>query len=651
MKKKMWVASPLMYIAVLIMFVMTLLSFNKNMTLFIVELTITITFTISMIFSRAHFWLHCRYIMKSAKSVLLTENEEALNELEMPVLVAGLDGDIMWANNSFSSSIAKLEDVLGEDATKFVFPKTLRQISKEKGTNIEYKEKKFTAFAVKTKFSYILYFIDDTYYKKIQKEYTEKKPVVAVVSFDNREELLRNSGGAEESRITSEVETQIREWSHELNGFMRKLSNSLYLIITDEINTQKARNNKFEILDKVREIKGAKDLSATISVGVGRDASSATESEVWARKALEMALGRGGDQVVIISNNDKFEFFGGVSRGVEKSDKVRARVIATSLADNIKKAEKVFIMGHKFSDLDSVGSAIGVWAIAKHSLKKEVHIVINQAQSLASALINDMIKAYPNDRVFISSNEALAEFSSKTMVVVVDTHIENYTECPELIKKGKDIVVIDHHRMMVNHIKNSTIFFHEPAVSSASEMVTELAQYIDVNAISKVEACALLSGITLDTKNFILKTGVRTFEAAAILRQRGADTVKVKKYFANTMSTYKEKSRFVAAAEIFNSCAVAVGRGENDTSRISAAQAADELLYIQGVKASFVIFELGEEIIISGRSLGEVNVQVILEEFGGGGHLTMAGAQVKDMSIEEAKDALFTVLEDKLTNN
>lgn len=644
----MWVPSPLMYVAVVVMFVMTAFSYQVDFTLFIVELSISTVFAISLLFLQTQFWLHLKIIMKSAKSVLTTENEQALNELAMPVLVAGVGGDVVWSNDSFIERVAEGEKVFGENATKFVYPKTLRRIANENGSDIKYKDKHYTVYATKTDECFVLYFIDDTYYKKIHKEYTEKKLVVAVVSFDNKEELIRDISEVEESRINAEVETVLREWAIEMSGFIRKLSGNLYLLITDEISTEKAKAGKFAILDKVRKIKGSRDLSATISVGIGKDASTATESENWARRALEMALGRGGDQVVIIKPNDVFEFFGGISKGYEKRDKVRSRVIANSLSENIKTSEKVFVMGHKFSDLDSMGSAIGIWAVAKKTLKKEVHIVVNKTQSLALALITEMMNEYPNERIFISPQEATQEQTDKTLVVVVDTHSQSFVECPELVRDAGKVVVIDHHRMMVNYIKNSEIFYHEPSVSSASEMVTELIQYMDLKALSATESQALLSGIMLDTKNFVLKTGVRTFEAAAFLKQRGADTIKVKKYFSNTISTYKEKSHFVAAAEVYNGCALACGNSTGNSTRVSAAQAADELLYIQGVKASFVLFKLGNEIVMSGRSLGEVNVQVILEEFGGGGHLTMAGAQVKNLSLEEAKSALLAVIQDKI---
>ncbi len=644
----MWVVSPFMYLAALIMFVMTAFSYNVNITLFIVELSISVVFTIALIFARAQFWIHTRLAIKSARAVLLTENEEALNNMTLPIVVTGLEGDVMWANDIFVSEIAEGENVIADNITKYLYPKTLRQVLNEKNANIQYKNKKFTVYSIKTLHSHILYFVDDTYFKDIFKEYTEKKPVVALICFDDKDQVVRESGGGEESRITSEVEAVLREWATEMAGFLRKLSSSNYLMMTDEIHVEQAIANKFAVLDKVRQIRGDGNLYATISVGIGRNAPSAVDSETWARRALDMALGRGGDQVVIIKKGELFDFFGGVSRSVEKRDKVRSRVIATTLTEHIKKSDKVLIMGHKNSDLDSMGSAIGVWAAAQKGLNKQSYIVVDKNTSLAMPLIDEMMQAYPDRRIFIEPYEALQEVSEKSLIVVVDTHSNTFTESTELLKKAKKIVIIDHHRMLVNYIRESLIFYHEPSASSASEMVTELVQYIDMYCLDVVEAQALLSGIILDTKYFVFKAGVRTFEASAYLKQRGADTIKVKKYFANSMNSYREKAQLVSRADIYNGCAVACGEEDEYISRVAAAQAADELLSIQGVKASFVLFESNNEIVISGRSLGEVNVQVILEEFGGGGHLTMAGAQMKGTNINDAKAALIAVLADKV---
>ena len=336
---------------------------------------------------------------------------------------------------------------------------------------------------------------------------------------------------------------------------------------------------------------------------------------------------------------------------MEKRDKVRTRVIAATLSDHVKESDRVFVMGHKNSDLDAVGAAVGMWAAIRKGLERPAAIVINRNQTLAGPLVDMVAKAYPGEQVFIGAQEAMATATDRSLLIVVDTHSVNFVEHHELLERIPRVVVIDHHRMMVSHIKNALIFYHEPYASSASEMVTELVQYIKGSAIDSADAQALLAGIMLDTKNFVLKTGVRTFEASAFLRRRGADTVAVKKLFSDSLDTYKQKAQLVSGAEIYKGCAIASSSWEMEDLRIAAAQAADELLSIMGVNASFVLYRVGNDVSISARSLGDINVQLILEEFGGGGHFTMAGAQLKNTTIGEARRALLHALDTKLAEN
>ncbi len=398
----------------------------------------------------------------------------------------------------------------------------------------------------------------------------------------------------------------------------------------------------------MREIKTVNKMSATISIGVGRSADSLGESDRWARQALDMALGRGGDQVAVLRQNDVYEFFGGMSKGVEKRDKVRTRVIAASISDFVRASDRVYIMGHMNSDLDSMGAAVGMWAVITKGLEKRAQIVVNKSQTMAEQLIESLETAYPDRKIFIGPMEALQEATDNTLLIVVDTHSINFVESRELVDRLKKRIIIDHHRLMVTRIRDTDIFYHEPYASSASEMVTEIVQYINSSAIDSIDAQALLSGIMLDTKSFVLKTGVRTFEASAFLRRCGADTVEVKKLFSNTLETYKEKAQLVSGAEIYKDCAIASTSWESEGMRVTASQAADELLTIEGVRASFVLYKNGEDVNFSARSLGEVNVQVILEEFGGGGHFTMSGAQIKNISMGEARRLLIRELDKKL---
>ena len=357
-----------------------------------------------------------------------------------------------------------------------------------------------------------------------------------------------------------------------------------------------------------------------------------------------MALGRGGDQVAVKQENDTYEFFGGLSKGVERHDKVRTRVFAATISDDIKESNNVLIMGHKFSDLDCVGSSMGMWNAAAKTLNRPAFIVVDRPQSLAGPLISMIQSQYAEEKIFISPQEAVTRVTPKTTLIVVDTHSPDFVESPELLKSVSRVIVIDHHRMMVRHIENALVFYHEPFASSASEMVTELVQYIGDREVTEVEAQALLAGIMLDTKNFVLKTGVRTFEAAAYLRRKDADTVKVKRLFSDSINAYKAKYKIVSNARIFHNYAIASTEAEFPDIRISAAQAADELLSIQGVAASFVIYPAGGAVNVSARSLGEVNVQLVMEALGGGGHLTMAGAQLENVTVDEAADQLISAI-------
>lgn len=649
-KKKVWVVSPLFYLMAAAMVVMACVSYRYSRIVFAVEMTAAGLALLAVAVSDLLYRRNITTTVKSAKKVLSAEEERTLDGFALPVAVVAPAGDIVWANEAFASSLCGGESFLGENVLKYIYPKTFRQVMGERGTAVSHRGREYTVYGVQAQKGYILYFVDDTYFKAIHREYREKKPVVGVAVFDNREEISRDSVSGDDSRITAEVEAVLRRWVvEELDGFIRRLANGRYLFITDDAHIEEMKQKRFRVLDDVREVKSAaNNMSATVSIGVGRGADTSAESERWARQALDMALGRGGDQVAVKQPGDAYEFFGGLSKGVEKRDKVRTRVIAATLSDHVKASDRVFIMGHKNSDLDSVGAAVGMWAVIRKGLEKPASIVINRSQTLAASLVDRVDDAYPEEEVFISPLEAMQTATERSMLIVVDTHSVNFVENSDLLDRIPRIVVIDHHRMMVSHIKNALIFYHEPYASSASEMVTELVQYIKSSAIDGVDADALMAGIALDTKNFVLKTGVRTFEASAFLRRRGADTVSVKKMFSNTLDNYKQKAQLVSEAELYKGYAIATANLDFEDMRVAAAQAADELLSIQGVNASFVLYRTGTDVNISARSLGDVNVQIILEEFGGGGHFTMAGAQLKNISMGDARRALIRALDNKI---
>lgn len=649
-RKKVWVVSPLLYLMAAAMVLMALASWRYNKILFLVEGTVAVLSVLAVLVSDYLYRRNISTTVKSARKVLSGEEEAAFQAFALPVAVVAPAGDIVWANEAFAGALCGGGSFLGDNVLKYIYPKTFRQVMGERGAAVSHNGREYTVYGARTQGGYILYFVDDTYFKTVAKEYRERRPVVCLASFDNRDELVRDSFGGDDSRITAEVDEVMRRWViQEMHGFVRRLDSSRYLFVVDDAHIEQAKQKRFHVLDEVRTIRSARNnMSATISIGVGRGAKDIAESERWARQALDMALGRGGDQVAVKQEGDAYEFFGGLSKGVEKRDKVRTRVIAATLSDHVKASDQVFVMGHKNSDLDSVGSAVGVWAAVHKGLEKPVHIVLNRNQTLAGPLVEMTEKAYPGETLFISPLEALQSVTERSLLIVVDTHSINFVESRELLDRAARVVVIDHHRMMVTHIKNALIFYHEPYASSASEMVTELAQYIKASAIDGADAQALLAGIMLDTKNFVLKTGVRTFEASAFLRRRGADTVAVKKLFSDSLETYKQKAQLVSGAEIYKGCAIATSNWEHGDLRVAAAQAADELLSIMGVRASFVLYRSNGDVNVSARSLGDVNVQVILEEFGGGGHFTMAGAQLKNITVSDARRALIRELDDKL---
>lgn len=641
MKKKVWVTTPLILAMNLLMISMTGVSWFFNKYIFCVELTLTLLI----------FFLSLRSVIGLKKYVnalvndvinLQADSNEFLKLTPFPAVLIGSQNEIVFANDLFKSIVANNSECVGESVEKFLENKKIDYIFKHNGTDISYKEKRYTVYGVNSAKIRVLYFVEDTYYKETTFEYLASRPTVMLVTFDNKDEILRDIEVEQSSQVVAKVEQQLQKWAKDSNGIFRKLNDTLYMMITEERYVGAFVDKKFEILESIRNIKLDENKYATVSIGVGRNAAGLRESELWAKKALEMALGRGGDQAVV-KQKDTYAFFGGISKGTEKLDKVRTRVIANTLLEHIKASDTVLIMGHKYSDLDSVGACIGMWSAITKGQKKAAYIVLNEASTLAESLVHNAKKS-TSERIFINASTALSMITDKTLLIVVDTHSPNFIEDFAVYQRCKRIVVIDHHRMMVNHIDGALVFYHEPSASSSSELVTELIQYFGEDFLTSVESEALLSGIMLDTKNFVLKTGVRTFEAAAFLRKKGANTVAVKRLFSNTITTYKEKYQLVSTAEIFNNCAISVSQKEMQDIRLASAQAADELLDIQGVRASFVIYFDNGMVNVSARSMGDINVQPLMEELGGGGHQTMAGAQIKNANVEQVREKIIEMI-------
>ncbi len=568
----------------------------------------------------------------------------------MPLAIAIVDSGsrLVWFNKDFSERFTE-EAVYGnsiEIITKLPLEKLL---GREGYYEIKYKNNYYKVYAdapdeKEAKDVFMIYFSDITRMRVLETEKRMSQPVVMIFVIDSYEELFGGSSESETAKITVQIDKLLEDFISSTNGILRKYNRERFWAVVEERYVRAMIDDRVKILDKVREIQVNDRISVTLSIGIGRTAKSIAESEEFARQALDMALGRGGDQAAI-KNENGFEFYGGVSKGVERHTKVKTRIIANSLIEAVEQADDVYIMGHRNSDFDAIGASVGL-AGAIRRFGKNAFAVIDKQTTLSMQLYNyiyEKEKAY----LFVNASEAKESFGENSLLIVVDTHNPAIVDVPELLERATKVVVIDHHRKMINYIDKASIFHHEPYASSASEMVTELLQYFgDAGKISSVQAEALLAGITLDTKNFTLRTGVRTFEAAAFLRKLGADTVNVKMLFANSVECYRQKSELVASATVYRNCAIAVANKVMQDMRVAAPQAADELLGVTDVKASFVIAKTsGDEIALSCRSLGAINVQLIAETLGGGGHQTMAGAQFHEKTTDEVVEILKNAID------
>ena len=633
------------FMAVIIIF--TAMSAGYDKKIFMIQLVIAVAALAFGIWRLIAAKRDSRRFLEYIGGRLGSVKSDALVKFPLPVSVTNGEGEILWTNALFHDEVMKGEECYRKNIKDIVRGFDFEKVFLPGGCEVICHEGSYSVCATTSEDMgeklYAFYFVDRTNERKVEKLYEESRPAVLSITLDNLEELFANCKESEKSRIKGEVEKLFEDFVAENNAFLKRNSSSKYVAIVEEKYLRNMEKERFSILDKARKILTSEELPVTLSIGVARGDHSLDKLNEYSLQALEMALGRGGDQAAVKTLNG-YEFYGGFAKGVEKRTKVKTRVVAAALADLIESSSNVLVMGHRFGDLDCIGAAIGM-AEAIRDMEKNCHIIVNRETCLARPLIDKTEKAGTLE-LFISPEEGLALINDETLLVVVDTHIENLLESKDVFARCRNIVVIDHHRRMVGSIENAVIFYHEPYASSASEMVTELLQYLDSRCkIKKAEAEALLAGIMLDTKSFSMRAGVRTFEAAAYLKKMGADTVKVKELFAGSLSSYQHRSKIVSTAEIYRGCAVSIAKSYDDVG-IVAPQAADELLAIKGVASSVVMYKTPVGVSFSARSLGGMNVQVIMESLGGGGHQTMAGAQIPDITPNEAKERLFAAIDD-----
>ncbi len=585
-----------------------------------------------------------RFIARLNESVGTAENE-VLYYFDTPSVIVDENFRVLWCNQAFSAQIIPENESFGTELYKIV-DIDMKSLMINGDVTVNYSERSFKVSTVITQRGeqklIFLTFTDITEFAELFSKYKRTRPSVLLLVIDNYEDVVQNFKESEKAQVAAEIETMLEKFMSQTTGVLRKLGNDKFIAVMEEQHLNTIIQSKFEILDQARNISvGDKSSVITLSIGVGRGASTLEESESYAKQALDMCLGRGGDQAAVKTENG-FRFFGGVAKGVEKKSRAKSRIISNAIQELVHNSDYVYIMGHRFADLDAVGSGAGL-AGAIRQAGGEAYFVVDPNQNLATELV-DKLRSEVID-LLLTPEQAIESFTENSLLIIVDTHNAHLVESRDLYEMAHHKVVIDHHRKSVDFIDDAVIFYHEPYSSSASEMVTEVIQYFkNVSVLPQVYAEALLAGIMLDTKSFVMKTGVRTFEAAAYLRKNGADTVSVKGLFSSSFEAYKRKSRLIASAEIFDRCAVAAADSETDDIRIVAPQAADELLGIKGVDASFVIYKTGDVVNISARSLGVMNVQVIMERLGGGGHQTMAAAQLKNVTEQTAKEMLVNAI-------
>ena len=599
-----------------------------------------------------------------------TVQKQLLNEFEIPYALLDYNGKFLWVNEQFTEMTGK--DKNYHKSVSTVFPSITKEVLQREeeveSVNLKLEENYYRVALKRIYFDSIakksdilsmaeseeyltaLYLFDETELNRYIKENEEQKLVAALVYIDNYDEALDSIEDVKRSLLVALIDRKVNKYFMEIDALVRKIEKDKYFVVFKYKYLRQLEEDKFSLIEDVKTVKVGNEMAVTLSIGVGIDGLNYNHNYELARMAIDLALGRGGDQVVV-KEGEEISYYGGKAKQVERNTRVKARVKAHALREIIESREHVVVMGHSISDVDSLGAAIGVYCAAK-TLGKKCQIVLNEVTSSLRPLVECFTpeNGYPSD-LFIKNEEALIITNQNTLVMVVDTNRPNYTECPELLKRTKTIVVFDHHRQSSEVIENPVLSYIEPYASSACEMIAEVLQYFSENIkLDPAEADCIYAGILIDTNNFMTKTGVRTFEAAAYLKRAGAEVTRVRKKLRNDMDAYKARAEAVRHAEVYRGAfAISVCPADKiESPTIVGAQAANELLNIIGIKASFVLTEYQGKIYVSSRSIDEINVQLIMERLGGGGHLNVAGAQLTDCSIIQAKHIIQDTIDEML---
>ena len=584
-----------------------------------------------------------------------TASKSTLINSPLPIMVFRPDtGEVIWSNEDFLQLAGVREHLFEmkvEDAVPHFPTSWLLEGKSRCPERVEMNGRRFQVYGslqrAKGRSAQGLvattYWVDVTESDSLREKYSATRPVMALIQVDNYDDLMKACPDTQRSAILAQIDEKLGQWTEGV-GVLVKTQRDHYLFLFEEEHFEHFAAEKFAVLDSIRAVKVAEGLNPTLSIGVGKDADSMAELYKGANLSLEMALSRGGDQAVVRTKQD-FSFYGGRTKTTEKRTKVKSRVMANALGELMEDAKQIYIMGHSYADMDALGAAAGLMCIARKRRRK-AQIILDQDNNAAQLLLAQLKKLPEYENAFVDPQEAFLRLQPGTLLIVVDTNRPDFVEAPQVLESCNRVAVIDHHRRAASYIENAALNFHEPYASSASELVTELLQYLcEPSEVLREEAEALLAGIVLDTKHFTLRTGGRTFEAAAFLRRAGADTTDVQRYFQNDLSDVVKRYDVLRRAEILPSGIAVAAIPEDGVDRVAAAQAADELLTLRGVKASFVLCRKGAGVILSGRSLGEVNVQVILEALGGGGNSTTAGGQIAEGDVAEVRAKLLDVIE------